>query len=74
MKIDSNKLCDVMAEQGIFIDDLCNRTGMQRKKICELLAGSPETDQATVDRIAVVLHVPVHDIVLDGGKMVPVSR
>lgn len=70
MKVNSEKITDLMAKQALLVDDFCKRTGMQKRKVCTLLADNPETDQETVRRIAAVFMVQVNDIVLDGGKMV----
>lgn len=70
MKVNSDRLTDLMAEKAIFVDDLCKRTGLVKRKVAPLMAGDPDTDQETVKQIAAVFGVQVHEIVLDGGKAV----
>jgi len=41
-------------------------TGIQKNKITHLLDSNPETDRATIDCIAIALHVPVCEIVFNG--------
>ncbi len=69
MKIDTDKLYDIMADRGIFKGDLCRIARIQAHSWQSITRGG-EVLLNEAARIATILGVPVADIIADGGNMV----
>lgn len=61
MKIDVEKLNEVMAEKGVFPKDLCKRLNTTERELKIILIGG-NVDARTAARISSVLGVKVRDI------------
>lgn len=63
MKIDKEKLDNAMAEKGLFVRDICRRTGITESTMKRISSGAVSVDNITLGRIALVLNVMIKDIV-----------
>ncbi len=63
MKIDKEKLDNAMAEKGLFVRDICRRTGITESTMKRISSGVVSVDNITLGRIALVLNVMIKDIV-----------
>lgn len=63
MKIDKEKLDNAMAEKGLFVRDICRRTGISESTMKRISSGAVSVDNITVGKIALVLNVMIQDIV-----------
>ncbi len=67
MKIDKEKLDNAMAEKGLFVRDICRRTGITESTMKRISSGAVSVDNITLGRIALVLNVMIKDIVEGEG-------
>lgn len=67
MKIDKEKLDNAMAEKGLFVWDICRRTGITESTMKRISSGAVSVDNITLGRIALVLNVMIKDIVEGEG-------
>ena len=67
MKIDKEKLDNAMAEKGLFVRDICRRTGITESTMKRISSGVVSVDNITLGRIALVLNVMIKDIVEGKG-------
>lgn len=67
MKIDKEKLDNAMAEKGLFVQDICRRTGITESTMKRISSGAVSVDNMTLGRIALVLNVTIKDIVEGEG-------
>lgn len=67
MKIDKEKLDNAMAKKGLFVRDICRRTGISESTLKRISLGVVSVDNITVGKIALVLNVRIKDIVEGDG-------
>ena len=67
MKIDKEKLDKKKKKKGLFIRDICRRTGITESTMKRISSGVVFVDNATVGKIALVLNVRIVDIVEGDG-------
>ena len=64
VKIDREKLDNAMAEKGLFVRDICRRTGISESTLKRISSGAVSVDNMTVGKIALV---QIADIVEGDG-------
>lgn len=67
MKIDQEKLCNAMANKGVFVRDICRRLNITENELNRMLTG--DADSGTASRIAYILNVKVDDLAKDKGDV-----